>query len=130
MFKLKDLSLMLKTGDLQASIDFYTEILGFQVCTLWPEQNPTFCILDHGDVRVMFYVDENQCDPEPVLTGHLYIDADDVQDLYERIKDQVEIVWGPEVYHYGRREFAIKDCNGYVLAFSESTNEPPTCPAE
>ena len=31
----------------------------------------------------------------------------------------IAIEWGPEVYDYGRREFAIKDNNGYLLALSE-----------
>ena len=31
-------------------------------------------------------------------------------------------------YHCGRREFAIKECNGYTLSFGQPTNEPATCP--
>jgi len=34
------------------------------------------------------------------------------------VDSQWPIEWGPEVYGYGRREFAIKDCNGYTLTFS------------
>jgi len=39
--------------------------------------------------------------------------------LHDRVAGNAKIEWGPEVYSYGRREFAIKDCNGYLLAFSE-----------
>ena len=38
----------------------------------------------------------------------------------------IAVEWGPEVYGYGRREFAIKDCNGYLLTFSAPTSDPPT----
>lgn len=42
----------------------------------------------------------------------------------------MELLWGPEVYHYGRREFSIRDPNGYELIFSEPTDDPPTCPPD
>jgi hypothetical protein len=38
--------------------------------------------------------------------------------LHANIAGKVPIEWGPEVYDYGRLEFAIKDCNGYLLTFS------------
>ncbi|MBI2486260.1 MAG: hypothetical protein HYW01_04735 [Deltaproteobacteria bacterium] len=94
---------------------------------MWPEDNHTFCILEHGDVHVSFYVDTDQREPDPAFTGQLYIGVEDVMGLHARIVDKVKIEWGPEVYHYGRREFAIRDCNGYILSFSEPTDEPPTC---
>jgi hypothetical protein len=31
------------------------------------------------------------------------------------------------VYQYGRREFAIRDPNGYMIIFTEQTDDPPTC---
>jgi hypothetical protein len=34
---------------------------------------------------------------------------------------------GAEVYSYGRREFAIRAPDGYLLIFSEETTDPPTC---
>lgn len=47
--------------------------------------------------------------------------------LYATIAGNVAIEWGPEAYSYGRREFAIKDPNGYLLVFSERTKDPPDC---
>ena len=47
--------------------------------------------------------------------------------LHARVAGSVAIEWGPEVYHYGCREFAIKDPNGYVLAFSERTTDTADC---
>ena len=43
-----------------------------------------------------------------------------VQEFFERIKDQVEIVWPLETMEYGQREFGIRDCDGYTLAFAEA----------
>ena len=109
----------LKTTDLAATIRFYTDVLGFRVTASWPAQQPTDCILQHGDVRISFTLDPNNWYSQPCLAGQLWIEVDDVRTLHAQVAGKVKIEWGPEVYSYGRREFAIKDCNGYLLAFSE-----------
>ena len=116
----------LKTTNLDRTIDFYTA-LGFVVESAWPEQNPTFCILDNGPTHLMFYTEEMQPgEGSPTLTGQLHIDLENgVQELYEKLRRDHEVLWGPEVYEYGRREFSIRDPNGYRLVFSEVTNDPP-----
>jgi catechol 2,3-dioxygenase-like lactoylglutathione lyase family enzyme len=120
---------MLKTKDIAATVRFYTETLGFSVATLWPAEQPTFCILERDAVRMSFLVDnDGHYQDTPCLTGQIYIDVQDVKAWYAQVEGKVEILWGPEVYFYGRREFAIRDVNGYTITFSEETSDPPTCP--
>jgi catechol 2,3-dioxygenase-like lactoylglutathione lyase family enzyme len=116
---------MLKARDLQETVAFYVDVLGFTVDTLWPADAPTFAMLDHGAVTVCF--DTTLWDGEPAMTGQILFDCDDVRALHGRIADRVEVLWGPQVYDYGRREFSIRDPNGYALVFSEPTDDPPTC---
>lgn len=118
---------MLQTADLGATVEFYTELLGFVCVTLWPEDDPTFCILDRDDVHLSFYVDEHHPEAEATMTGQLSIDVDDAMAIHDRIAERVEVLWGPEVYWYGRREFSIRDPNGYALVFSEPTDDAATC---
>lgn len=47
--------------------------------------------------------------------------------VLDRVKGRAKIVYGPEVYHYGMKEFAIEDPDGYMISFSQPTDEPPTC---
>ena len=117
----------LKTNDLARTIRFYVDLLGFVVDSQWPADNPTDCILDNGQVHLAFGTDPQNRYPAPALSGQLWIDVDNVLALHARLVGKVPIEWGPEVYGYGRREFAIKDPNGYLLAFSERTTEPPDC---
>jgi len=109
----------LRALDLSETIRFYTEKLDFVVDTLWPDDEPTLCILDHGDVHLMFYTDERPDGKQPALSGQLRFDVQGVTPLHRRLAGEVPILWGPEVYHYGRREFSIRDPNGYALVFSE-----------
>ncbi len=118
-FRIRGVTPTLKTDDLEATIAFYTGVLGFRVDTLDPEDDPSLCILDCGPVHLSFYLDEEEREPEPALTGQISFDVDDLDDLHDRIRDEAEILWGPEEFDYGRREMAIHDPNGYVLVFGE-----------
>lgn len=112
---------MLKTRDLQETVDFYVEVLDFRVDALWPEDHPTLCHLDRDDVHLIFDVNADWDAPgsSPTLTGQLVFEIDDVAVLHDALSDRVEILWGPEDYDYGRREFSIRDPNGYRLVFSQ-----------
>jgi hypothetical protein len=84
------------------------------VNVLWPKTSPTFAILRRDSTSVSFF------------DAELYIEVTDSPTLYDSIKSDVPVEWGPEVYTYGRREFALRDPNGYLVIFTEPTEEPPT----
>jgi uncharacterized glyoxalase superfamily protein PhnB len=48
----------------------------------------------------------------------LYVYADDVDDLYQRLKDRVEVVKGLHHTFYGAREFIIRDVNRFWITFA------------
>ena len=124
----------LATRDIARTVEFYTQVLGFCVETLHPCEHPTLAILDRdleqsgsGGVSIIF--DASLWSDRPSLTGQLHFDLSPggVMEMYGRVKHRAEILWGPEVYHYGRREFSCRDPNGYALVFGEKTSDPPTC---
>jgi hypothetical protein len=57
----------------------------------------------------------------PAFSGTFYIDMDGVAAFYDGVKDRVATVWHLEVMPYGQKEFGLRDCNGYVLAFAEES---------
>lgn len=120
----------LPVSNLQRTIAFYVGLLGFRIDVLWPEDEPTFCVLNRDDVNVGFFTPDAHRGEVTIGSVELYLAVDDVRAIHEAIKDQVPIEWGPEVYFYGRREFAIRDPDGYLLIFTEPTDDPPTCGEE
>lgn len=118
---------MLLSADLAKTIEFYTELLDFELDGSWPREAPTWIQLRRGDLRVMFYAKDEKTEGVPGMTGVLYFTIDDVPALHRRLEGKVQIQWGPEVYHYGMLEFAIHDCNGYTLSFGQPSDEAPTC---
>jgi catechol 2,3-dioxygenase-like lactoylglutathione lyase family enzyme len=116
--------------DLRRTVEFYTGTLGFVENLLWPEEKPTFCILDRGGLSLSFFTLDSRPDVRAIGGCDLYIEAEDVAGIHETLKDKVTVEWGPEVFFYGCREFAVRDPDGYLLIFSEETDDPATCAEE
>jgi catechol 2,3-dioxygenase-like lactoylglutathione lyase family enzyme len=116
----------LPVTDLKRAVAFYRDALGFTVGSLWPDEEPSFVLLDRDDVCIQFYL-ADRSKGEAVGNGTLSFDVEDAIATHAALAGRVPIEWGPEVYWYGRREFAIRDSNGYLIIFSEETADPPTC---
>src|ERR1044072_3030722 len=97
----------LSVTSLDRTISWYRDTLGFKVGMTWPDQNPTFVILDRDEITVQFYVAEAGAHPTGDAT--LSFDVEDVLAIHAMLAGATAIEWGPEVYWYGRREFAVKD---------------------
>ena len=107
---------MLRTKDLNATIEFYTRRLGF-VCDALSDEDG-WAMLRRDAIGVMVATPKIHVPFDtPVFTGSLYFDVDDVAALWDELKDVVKIAYPLEAFHYGMREFAIYDNNGYMLKF-------------
>ena len=113
---------VLKVKDLDRSVAYYTEVLGFRVVKraydLEGNAAGDYAILGAGDVNLLL-AKGAYLGGTPTLTGTLYIEVAGIDAYYESIKDKATIVWPLETMEYGQREFGIKDCNGYSIAFAE-----------
>ena len=85
-----------------------------------------FCMLDRDAVSLGFFAPDAHQGRVTIGTADLYVATEDVRAMHAAIRDRVAIEWGPEVYFYGRREFAVRDPDGYLLIFTEPTDDPPT----
>ncbi|HXZ68787.1 MAG TPA: VOC family protein [Alphaproteobacteria bacterium] len=106
----------LSTDDVARSVRFYVERLGF-TCTYRGEgfarveMDAADIMLAQPNAHVPW---QGQC-----LTGAIYLDVDNVDELWERLKDRVRIVYPIETMEYGLREFGVLDDNGYQLSFAQ-----------
>ena len=51
--------------------------------------------------------------------GSLYFQPDDVDLLWNDLKNKAPVVYPIENFTYGMREFAIRDNSGYILQFGK-----------
>lgn len=127
MMRFRSVSPRLTTSDLEATIAFYRDRLGFVAGECWPADAPTFVLLQRDGVTLQFARAEHPL-PDPAAAEiAIHLDVSDADALHEELAGMLPVEWGPEVYWYGRREFAVRDPNGYLVIFSEPTDDPPTC---
>ncbi len=118
----------LMVSDVAATVEYYEKVLGFQTITTVPSDDKlVFAIVKANNVMLMFqdeqslkteYPQLSKCDYKAGLT--LYIHVDDVLQLYEQLKDKARIAKDLHTTFYGSKDFAIEDCNNYILTFSQN----------
>jgi len=116
--KLEALNPMLRTWDIRASISFYTELLGFE-CENFDEELGWASLKRDGAAVMLSGPNQHEGDQAPAFTGSLYLRTDDVDGLWQRLKDAARVCYPIADFDYGMREFAIYDNNGYLLQFGQ-----------
>ena len=113
--------------NVKETIKFYEEKLGFQKVLSVPEEGEilNFAIIAKDNITIMFQEQNNLTEEYPTLkvenikpTFTLFITVEDVQKLYEDLKDKVEIAKELHKTFYGKDEFAIFDNNKNILTIS------------
>jgi catechol 2,3-dioxygenase-like lactoylglutathione lyase family enzyme len=129
--KLDKLSPILWTKNLEETISFYEHVLGFKSKSNFPN----FASLTRENVEIMFIVPQDEPEeckepnnkeeffPTPILTGSIFILADEVDSLWESVKDKATIKTSIENRAYYMRDFSILDNNGYELVFGKDISE-------
>ena len=123
--------LILMTEDISRAIDYYRDTLGFRLANAMPEEEPTWCLLKRDDTGIMLlgshehgdeedghdHDDEGQDHAHAPAVSSLYFYPDNVDALWNQLKDKVNVEIPLENKDYGMREFTIRDPNGYALNF-------------
>lgn len=120
--KITELRPMLWTEDLNGSVDFYTNTLGFscdEVNEKWG-----WASLSAGSAGIMLCRPNAHIPYDKIgFTGSFYFNTDGVDALWEQLKDKANICYGIENFDHGMREFAIYDNNGYLLQFGQEIGQ-------
>jgi uncharacterized glyoxalase superfamily protein PhnB len=119
---------MLLVDDVDKALVYYQEVFDPELQYSLPKTAPyEWVSLLLGDVEMMFWQREaaQREYPGVALTSKkpgnliLYIYVKDIDALYRRIKDKVAVLMEPKDQFYGIREFAVKDCFGFVSTFAQ-----------
>lgn len=110
---------MFHVPDVRQTIEWYRGI-GFEVTVSYGDNagGLSFAMVSFGAGEVMFSSGGR-------LSSHhrrevdLYVYTDDVDILYERLKDRVDIVERPHNMFYGMREIIVRDLNGFWITFGQ-----------
>ena len=111
-------------SDVGATARWYEAELGFAI-DAFPDEEPwSFAILVRDGVELMLQRVDGYRKPDlrrlrPEGQWDAYIRMAGVEELFETVRDRVEILTPPTKRPYGDTEFEVLDPNGYVLVFSE-----------
>ncbi len=126
---LQKLTPNLMVEDVKTTVDFYRDVLGFSLLVAVPpdSEQPDWAMMQRDGVPIMFQSRRSLAEELPDLTGvpiggslTFYIEVEGVKALYQALKDRVKIMQELHRTFYDTEEFSFRDCNGYILAYSES----------
>ena len=128
----KKLTPNLVVANVERSLTFYVDVLGFERGFTVPEESPfVFGSVTSGPVEIFFNDAATAIKEYPAFagkpigaTGTMFVEVDeDVNALHDRIKPRVKVTMPPVTQFYGMREFAIEDPDGYVITFAQRISQ-------
>ena len=131
--KFTDVTPNLIVSDIDRSLAFYRDVLGFSLVTSVPDAAPfAFVWMKRDGVSVFLNTIASVRDDQPDLaartiggtaTMFMIVEAETaalgVDALFEQVKSKARIIMPLKTQFYGMREFGIEDPDGYVIYASQ-----------
>jgi lactoylglutathione lyase len=125
--QIKKLTPNLVVRNVEASLKFYSEILGLEKAMSVPEESPyVFAAVSNGSVEIFFNDQKTVAAEYPKLAASigasltLYMEVDDLQAVYDRVqKGGAKISMPVTDQFYGMKEFAFEDTDGYTITIAQ-----------
>ena len=108
--------LFLEVNNLEASVAFYQEVLGFEVETHNVEADPPMATLRAGGLKITL-AQHLETMLRRGRGAHFFIGVDDVDLLYVRLQNQIEYLQPPADEGWGGRFITLEDPDKYRFFF-------------
>ena len=119
--KLNKLTPIIYTEEILETIRFYVDIIGFTCVEYDADWFWARIVLDQTELMISKPAGQRPFD-KPTFTGSLYFNTNNVNEIWNQLKDKTRICYPIENFEYGMREFGVYDNNGYLLQFGEPIN--------
>jgi catechol-2,3-dioxygenase len=110
----------ISVSDLEKSKSFYETILGFKI---YSNNEPTKWVSFQIDTNSFFAIQEQDNIKRIESAGELDFLCDDIAELWNRIKNKVEIAEELHTTDWGAYKFVIKDIDGQKLGFVQKSEK-------
>jgi uncharacterized glyoxalase superfamily protein PhnB len=122
----------LLVSNVERSLAFYEDILGFTRGMTVPDQSPfVFASITSGPVEIFLNDRSTVTKESPQMEGlafgggnTMFIEVNGVDAVHDQITSRAKVIMPLVTQWYGLREFAIEDPDGYVITFAERTATP------
>jgi PhnB protein len=125
--QIRKLTPNLVVRSVEASLKFYSEILGLEKTISVPDESPyIFAAISNGVVEVFFNDQKTVAAEFPKLATTiggsltLYMEVDSLQAVLDRVqKAGAKISMPVTDQFYGMKEFAFEDADGYTITIAQ-----------
>ncbi|HZS03322.1 MAG TPA: VOC family protein [Blastocatellia bacterium] len=132
--QLRSISPLFVVDDVEESAEYYRDKLGFDFEGYWGYPPRLTSVLRDG-VEIVLKSGEGEEQQADLYHNpkrkrrqravcDAYISVADLDALYSELRSRkAKIVRKPETTEYATREFAVEDCNGYIICFAQSVED-------
>jgi uncharacterized glyoxalase superfamily protein PhnB len=125
--QIRKLTPNLVVRNVEASLRFYSEILGLEKAMTVPDESPyIFAAVSNGTVEIFFNDQKTVAAEYPKLAASigasltLYMEVDSLQPVFDRVQKAGAKVSMPITdQFYGMKEFAFEDVDGYTITIAQ-----------
>lgn len=127
MAKIENITANLMVNDINETIKYYQEVLGFTLLKTVPENTyPDWAMMKKNEGTIMFQSKKSLSQELNIMRQRnpgggttLYIKLTDLSGYFEAIEEKVEVISDIEHTPYDTKEATIIDINGYIITFAE-----------
>ena len=109
------LTILLRCRDLEETRQFYQSALGFNV-----RDSAEGTLTAEHQRGTLIFTPSDLWESQIGFSGTIYFTVPDVDGYFASVKDKAAVAWPIQDMPYGSREFGVRDCNGYHLAFQQA----------
>lgn len=125
--QIKKLTPNLVVRNVEASLKFYSEILGLEKAISVPDESPyVFASVSNGVIEIFFNDQKTVAAEFPKLAANiggsltLYMEVDSLRDVLDRVQRAGAKISMPVTEQfYGMREFAFEDGDGFTITIAQ-----------
>jgi lactoylglutathione lyase len=124
---MKNLTPNLMVYNVNDTIDYYETNFNFKLSQTVPDEGQfQWAMVKNNNVNLMFQSIDSlrndlpqfeELEPGGGLT--LFIEVENLEELYNNVKDNVEVIVDFHKTFYGMNEFSIRDLNGFLVTFAQ-----------
>jgi uncharacterized glyoxalase superfamily protein PhnB len=123
----KKLTPNLVVANVERSVAFYRDVLGFAFAFGVPDQEPrVFAAVVRDGIEIFFNLPDPANEDYPDLRNRpiggaltQFIEVEEIDALYQQIRGKARIAMPLKDQFYGMREFAIADPDGWLITFAQ-----------
>jgi uncharacterized glyoxalase superfamily protein PhnB len=120
----RELVPLLYVQDINSSMGFYRDHLGFEVAVKWePDGKLAWCRLQRDDSALMLQQADDEDEPQGRGRGiSFYFVCDDAGAIHTEFSQRGLCLDPPKFAFYGMNQVFVKDPDGYELCFESPTD--------